>query len=148
MRRRQYFLTTTPTIIYISQLPTMPTMDDFRVLSRHFRSESSNSIAINDDDLHGEVRLRPRARSLRYVIMWYTVPCHVIIMWCNNSSSPLLLHSPERSPREILMDLDSTHNIFKDKIPKAKEEMEEKLQVHLLHNMLCMEVTIQSRTCL
>lgn len=27
------------------------------------------------------------------------------------------------------MDLDSTHSIFKDKIPKAKEEMEDKLQV-------------------
>ncbi len=38
-------------------------------------------------------------------------------------------YSPERSPRDVLLDLDSTHNIFKDKIPKAKEEMEEKLQV-------------------
>jgi len=28
-----------------------------------------------------------------------------------------------------MLDLDSTHNIFKDKIPKAKEEMEDKLQV-------------------
>ena len=37
--------------------------------------------------------------------------------------------SPERSPREILMDLDATHNIFKNKYPKAKEEMEERLQV-------------------
>ena len=43
--------------------------------------------------------------------------------------------SPERSPREILMDLDSTHNIFKDKIPKVKEEMEEKLQVSYMGKM-------------
>ena len=27
------------------------------------------------------------------------------------------------------MDLDATHNIFKNKYPKAKEEMEERLQV-------------------
>ncbi len=40
--------------------------------------------------------------------------------------------SPERSPREILLDLDATHNIFKDKFPRAKEEMEDKLQVQLL----------------
>ena len=37
--------------------------------------------------------------------------------------------SPERSPREILLDLDATHDIFKNKYPKAKEEMEERLQV-------------------
>ena len=39
--------------------------------------------------------------------------------------------SPKRSPREILLDQDATNNIFKQKYPKAKEEMEEKLQVNL-----------------
>ena len=37
----------------------------------------------------------------------------------------------ERSPREILLDLDATHNIFRNKYPRAKEEMEERLQVIL-----------------
>ena len=37
--------------------------------------------------------------------------------------------SPKRSPRGILLDQDATLNIFKQKYPKAKEEMEEKLQV-------------------
>ena len=39
-------------------------------------------------------------------------------------------HSPKRSPRENLLDQDATNNIFKQKYPKAKEEMEEKLQVN------------------
>ena len=30
-----------------------------------------------------------------------------------------------------MLDLDSTHMIFKDKVPRAKEEMEEKLQVNI-----------------
>ena len=38
-------------------------------------------------------------------------------------------NSPERSPREMLLDLDATHNIFRNKYPRAKEEMEEGLQV-------------------
>lgn len=38
--------------------------------------------------------------------------------------------------REVLMDLDATHNIFKNKYPKAKEEMEEKLQVCCTCNKL------------
>ena len=45
---------------------------------------------------------------------------------------PTSSYSPERSPREILLDLDATHNIFKDKFPRAKEEMEEKLQVSVV----------------
>jgi hypothetical protein len=49
----------------------------------------------------------------------YQFLCHGSVFVC----------SPERSPREILLDLDSSHNIFKDKVPKAKEEMEDKLKV-------------------
>lgn len=46
----------------------MPTMDDFRLLSRRFLSESANNIAMVDDDVDGSVvRFRPRARSLRYI---------------------------------------------------------------------------------
>lgn len=97
-------LSSFPSHEQIHQLPTMPTMDDFRVLSRHLLTDSTSSLAYAaDDDFHSEYRLRPRARSL----------------------------SPERSPREILLDLDSSHNIFKDKVPKAKEEMEERLQEFL-----------------
>lgn len=153
----------------------MPTLDDFRVLHRHLITESTNSLAYPDDEAHGEFRIRPRARSLRYIqYKVHTVQCmsylqlhwvrsrfwqrsivmlqcllqtidlhtnriEVLARFCSVSSLRscscsstfflLLLFSPERSPREILLDLDSTHNIFKDKVPKAKEEMEEKLQV-------------------
>ncbi|XP_064387144.1 microtubule-associated serine/threonine-protein kinase 2-like isoform X2 [Halichondria panicea] len=95
-------LSSYPSHEQIHQLPTTPTMDDFNIFVRHFRSDSDGSVVITDDN--GQpidiIRPRPRARSL----------------------------SPERSPREILLDLDATHNIFKDKFPRAKEEMEEKLQ--------------------
>ncbi|CAI7999164.1 Microtubule-associated serine/threonine-protein kinase 1 [Geodia barretti] len=95
-------LSTFPSTEQIHQLPTTPTMDDFRILSRHLRSDSSgSSVIITDEDrvpLH-----RPRTRSL----------------------------SPKRSPRGILLDQDATLNIFKQKYPKAKEEMEEKLQEFL-----------------
>ena len=49
------------------QLPTTPTLDDFRLLSRHLRTDSSNNIVIMDEDgTPVEIR-RPRARSLRCV---------------------------------------------------------------------------------
>ena len=35
--------------------------------------------------------------------------------------------SPERSPRESLLDLDDTHTIFREKYPRAKLEMESQL---------------------
>ena len=55
------------------QLPTTPTWDDFRLLSRHLRAESSNSIVITDEDgTPVEVR-RPRARSLRSVSVCLSV---------------------------------------------------------------------------
>ncbi len=68
----------------------------------------------------------------------------------------LLFFSPERSPREILLDLDSTHNIFKDKVPRAKEEMEEKLQVEsvvwcgacaCVCNYICVQLHVCAITC-
>lgn len=64
------------------------------------------------------------------VILWLTMehPVVVFIVFVIMTTF-VRIYSPERSPREILLDLDSTHNIFKDKIPKAKEEMEDKLQV-------------------
>ena len=37
------------------------------------------------------------------------------------------LCSPERSPRESLLDLDDTHTIFREKYPRAKLEMESQL---------------------
>ena len=45
---------------------------------------------------------------------------------------PLLLSplSPKRSPREMILDQDATINIFRQKYPKAKEEMEDRLQVN------------------
>ena len=39
------------------------------------------------------------------------------------------------------MDLDSTHNIFKDKVPRAKEEMEEKLHVRM-YTCVCLCVCV------
>lgn len=96
-------LSTFPSTEQIHQLPTTPTMDDFRILSRHLRSDSSGSSVIITDEDGMPVQPRQRTRSL----------------------------SPKRSPREILLDQDATINIFKQKYPKAKEEMEEKLQEFL-----------------
>lgn len=56
----------------------------------------------------------------------------VHVMYVQTWPVLLLLCSPERTRKEILLDLDSTHNIFKDKVPKAKEEMEERLQVRMI----------------
>ncbi|XP_019850933.1 PREDICTED: microtubule-associated serine/threonine-protein kinase 3-like isoform X1 [Amphimedon queenslandica] len=82
-----------------NQLPTTPTPEDFAKLRKHFRSDSSGSSSIHvDDDLHIATH-RLRARSL----------------------------SPERSPRESLLDLDDTHAIFREKYPRAKLEMENQL---------------------
>jgi len=56
-------------LIAYHQLPTIPTVDDFKLLSRHFRSESANNISMGDDEVDASVmRFRPRARSLRYRI--------------------------------------------------------------------------------
>ena len=63
------------------QLPTTPTWDDFRLLSRHLRAESTNSIVITDEDgTPVEVR-RPRARSLRSV----SVHLSVCSLLCSSS---------------------------------------------------------------
>ena len=56
-----------------------------------------------------------------------------------------LLCSPKRSPREILLDQDATNNIFKQKYPKAKEEMEEKLQV--TWRVYCVYICLQMCLC-
>jgi hypothetical protein len=78
-----------------NQLPTTPTPEDFAKLRKHFRSDSSGSSSIQVDDENQVVRRR-RTRSL----------------------------SPERSPRESLLDLDDTLAIFREKFPRAKKEME------------------------
>lgn len=52
-------------IFYPLQLPTTPTMDDFRILSRHLRSDSSGSSVIITDEDGMPVQPRPRTRSLR-----------------------------------------------------------------------------------
>ena len=147
----------------LSQLPTTPTIDDFRILSRHLRSDSSGSSVIitEEDGMH--VQHRQRTRSLRYI---YTMSIsHIIIEYtqtkktCKSHQLQIHIHcicasiysivflsyppppppppftvcvcvcSPKRSPREILLDQDATINIFKRKYPKAKEEMEERVQV-------------------
>ena len=122
-------------------------MDDFRFLSYHLHTDSScSSLVITDEN--GTMR-RPRARSLRWLTLslslppsihcvypLYAIMAHIFSLSFSRLSfrnlTFTLTHtytSPERSPREILMDLDATHNIFKNKYPKAKEEMEERLQV-------------------
>ena len=61
------------------QLPTTPTLDDFRLLSRHLRTDSSNNIVIVDEEgTPVEVR-RPRARSLRYVTVCASLMCTCIL---------------------------------------------------------------------
>ena len=48
------------------QLPTTPTWDDFHLLSRHLRSDSSSSVVGTDEDGTPVVDVRrARARSLR-----------------------------------------------------------------------------------
>jgi microtubule-associated serine/threonine kinase len=96
-------LSTFPSTEQIHQLPTTPTMDDFRILSHHLRSDSSGSSVIVTDEDGMPVQPRQRTRSL----------------------------SPKRSPREMILDQDATINIFRQKYPKAKEEMEERLQEFL-----------------
>ena len=67
------------------------------------------------------------------VCVWYVCDMHVLYICTERCHTTLLSYlscSPKRSPREILLDQDATINIFKQKYPKAKEEMEEKLQVH------------------
>ena len=67
------------------QLPTTPTWDDFRLLSRHLRAESSSSIVITDEDgTPVEVR-RPRARSLRSVSVCSSVCPFVCPFLCSSS---------------------------------------------------------------
>ena len=41
------------------------------------------------------------------------------------------MFSPERSPRDSLMDLDDTQIIFREKFPRAKAEMEAQLTTFL-----------------
>lgn len=64
----------------LNHLPTVPTAEEMRILSRHFSSNESNPVAEETDSTGTPVagrrspRMRPRSRSLRFVIAIKNVP--------------------------------------------------------------------------
>lgn len=77
------------------QLPTTPTLDDFRYLSYHLHTDSScSSLVITDED--GTMR-RPRARSLRWLSLSLSLSISLSLYF--SLSDSLFVPSPSsRSP--------------------------------------------------
>ncbi|XP_046356906.2 microtubule-associated serine/threonine-protein kinase 3-like isoform X5 [Haliotis rufescens] len=97
----------------LHQLPSQPTAEELRLLSRHFGSSENNAAAASiasatlEDDGRCSPLMRPRSRSL--------------------SLSWLALDSPARSPggdSEIII----MNSVYKERFPKATAQMEERLR--------------------
>lgn len=85
----------------LHQFPSVPTMDELRMLSQHF---SSNENA--EEDGHRSPRFRPRSRSLS---------------------------SPSRCPI-VDGDVVLMNTLYKERFPKATQQMEEKLESFISEN--------------
>ncbi|XP_046634794.1 microtubule-associated serine/threonine-protein kinase 3-like isoform X5 [Daphnia pulicaria] len=94
----------------LNHLPTVPTAEEMRILSRHFSSNESNPVIEETDGAAAagrhSPRMRPRSRSL---------------------SSPI--RSPVVDSEVVMMNM-----LYKERFPKATRQMEERLKTFVEEN--------------
>ncbi|XP_036362224.1 microtubule-associated serine/threonine-protein kinase 3 isoform X3 [Octopus sinensis] len=89
----------------LHQLPSQPTPDELHILTRHFGSNENNAVPPEDDSGGGRWSPRPRPRSRS-------------------------LSSPARSPASDL-EIVMMNNMYKERFPKATDQMEERLELFI-----------------
>ncbi|GAB1603534.1 hypothetical protein Ahia01_000634700, partial [Argonauta hians] len=89
----------------LHHLPSQPTPDELHILTRHFGSNENNAVPPEDDSGGGRWSPRPRPRSRS-------------------------LSSPARSPASDL-EIVMMNNMYKERFPKATDQMEERLDLFI-----------------
>ncbi|XP_071952251.1 microtubule-associated serine/threonine-protein kinase 3-like isoform X3 [Antedon mediterranea] len=131
----------------LNQLPSQPTMDDLNLLFEHFGSQPE---PVPEED---EGRMRPRSRSLS------NLPSFNSLRWHHHAHA---LYNASPSSSSICLDSEVLlmNSLYKDRFPKAKQQMETELKKFIeeysqekesrdaVYTFLVHQIIEQARNCL
>ncbi|XP_033107299.1 microtubule-associated serine/threonine-protein kinase 4-like isoform X2 [Anneissia japonica] len=131
----------------LNQLPSQPTMDDLNLLFEHFGSQPE---PVPEED---EGKIRPRSRSLS------NLPSFSSLRWHHHAQA-LYNASPSSSSMCLDSEVLLMNSLYKDRFPKAKQQMETELRKFIeeysqekesrdaVYTFLVHQIIEQARNCL